>query len=115
MPAYSPLLRAASSAPALGALHPPQSIRSRRAAVPAVGELAFDGFATTRAVPVLVRMGACRAATQKLPQQFIGASKLAIIHDPYLADVGGQFADAAGQKFAAHDGADAVRFEITAN
>ena len=60
-------------------------------------------------------MGACRVAAQKLPQQFIGTGKFAIINDPYFADIGGQFANAAGQKFAAHHGADAVRFEITAN
>ncbi len=51
-------------------------------------------------------------ASKKLPHQFMGARYVRIIDNPHLADIGGQFANAAGEKFATHDGLHAVRFEI---
>ena len=51
---------------------------------------------------------ACGFALQKPPQQFIGACELLIVNDPHFAQVGGQFADTARQKFTAHDSFDAL-------
>lgn len=55
-----------------------------------------------------MRMVKRRFAAQKLPHQRIGTRKLAIIHHAHVAQARGQFANAAGEKFAAHHGVDAL-------
>ena len=87
--------------------------RPRRAAVPAIGELAFEMFAAACAIPRRLWI-TCRGAAQKPLQQRIGAREFAIIHHAYFAQIAGQVTHGAQQVFAAYHGVNTLRFEITA-
>ena len=82
------------------------SLRPCTAATPARRELAFDIFVTRLAAPAFMGVFAGGIALQKLPQQMVGSREFLIVNDPHFAQVGGQLADAARQKFTAHEGCD---------
>src|SRR5262245_29544196 len=82
-----------------------------RAALPAVGELAFELLAALRAAPVPAAKLAAVVSRQKRDQQLLRAVVLPVVGYPYTADVERQLAPAARQEFAAHRGGDAVRFQ----
>ena len=67
------------------------------------------------ALPLFVRVRPRGVALQKLAQQVVGARIFIVVDHPYLAHVGGELADAAGEKLAAHDGVDTLRFKVAAD
>ena len=47
-------------------------------------------------------------ALQELTKQGVCPREIVVVDNPHLAHIGGQIADAAGQKFAPDDGVDAL-------
>lgn len=92
----------------------PGLLYTRLPAIPAFAELAFQCFAATRAAPLLMRMFGGGFTFEKGAQQAVGFAELVVVGQPNLAYVGGQIADAAGQKLAAHERVDALGFEVAA-
>lgn len=84
------------------------------AALPAGGELTFDGFSAARAVPGFAAVDARHRAFEEILQQPVGLGEARVINDPHGAHVHRQFPPAAGEEITADDGVDAVRFEQTA-
>lgn len=85
-----------------------------RAALPAGGELTFDGFSAARAAPGFAAVDARHCAFEEILQQLVGLGEARVIDDPHSAHVHRQLPPAAGEEITADDGVDAVRFEQTA-
>jgi hypothetical protein len=66
--------------------------------------LSFNRFIAVSAVPAFMRVFASGVALQKLPYQIIRPREFAVVNNPHLAQIRGQFADTAGEIFAANDG-----------
>jgi hypothetical protein len=87
-------------------------IGTPRTAIPARSELAFQRFTALCAVPRCAGTCCC-SAVQEFAYQLIRVFEHIFVFEPNGADVRRQFADAAGEKLAAHDGGDPMRLEIT--